>query len=267
MDINYSKHYSNFSDDPGHLNEIFLKNFFTNHPLYSIKSEDAILDIGCALAKHLRYLKSVGFKNLTGVEKDKHLYNSIQDLDGVNIFNKCAFDFLENVKSKYKCILLLDVLEHLEKDKQLELLTLAESALDENGILLIQTPNALNPVSSYFRYIDWTHEIAFTENSLIFLLESAGFPNNLIRPFAFERKDIVRLKRKYAKLLYLEFGLENQILTPNLVSVSFKNSRIYDEYKLNAPCLNVDYGEYAWVRNLANNFKSLLHPLSNLKKL
>jgi hypothetical protein len=49
------------------------------------------------------------------------------------------------------------------------------SSLKPQGILLIRTPNAANPLSFRALYADLTHETSYTENSLEDLLKLSGF--------------------------------------------------------------------------------------------
>ena len=111
------------------------------------------------------------------------------------------------------------------------------NALKKNGKLIIQVPNAESIVSSKLRYIDFTHEISYTEDSLKFLLKSSGFNkfsffesrynykfNNFFKKsIVLFIKSMVRFFYKillYSELSYSE--IKNLKLGPNFIVVANK---------------------------------------------
>ena len=68
-----------------------------------------------------------------------------------------------------------DVLEHLGKAELLALLDEVYRTLGAGGRLVLHAPNAESPFGSRMRYADFTHEQAFTRESLGQVLRAAGF--------------------------------------------------------------------------------------------
>lgn len=199
-----------------------------------------MLEIGCGMGRFLLHLKEMGYSDIVGVDIDKSQY-SIAKKEGLNVFLSDAKTFLLNDMSKYHAIYAFDVLEHIDKVEQLELLRLIFNRLDDNGMLVIQVPNALAPTATYFRYIDFTHTISYTEDSLSFLLHNAGFHDFCIRPTHNESQEVQNLKLPWARLYRHEFGLKNIILTPNIIAIVFKNKESYQSWKAKAPIIDNPY--------------------------
>ena len=76
----------------------------------------------------------------------------------------------------YDVVIFNDVIEHLSKSEIFEVLDGVYKLLNEKGIFMIKTPNMANPyVNTAGRYIDFTHEIGFTEKSLMQILKATGY--------------------------------------------------------------------------------------------
>jgi len=134
----------------------------------------AILDIACGDGRILFFLKSKGYTNLTGVDiSPEQVALSRQVIK--NIYEENAISFLEKNESTYDLILGMDIIEHLNKMEALNFLDACYSALSPIGRIILQTPNAESPMGMKIRYGDFTHEIAFTSNSLKRLMSLCGF--------------------------------------------------------------------------------------------
>jgi len=135
------------------------------------------LDIGCGPGKFLYYLRKQGFSNIQGVDLSPENVQVSQER-GLDVKCGDALSFLnEAVKNgnRFGLINLQDVIEHLSKPDLVDLLILVTKALEPGGILLIKTGNASSLVASAGRYIDFTHELMFTEESLRQILLTVGF--------------------------------------------------------------------------------------------
>jgi 2-polyprenyl-3-methyl-5-hydroxy-6-metoxy-1,4-benzoquinol methylase len=228
----YNSHYK-------HVNKNFnlvkyKKTIFKEHS--SILSQDKkILDIGCGLGFLLMALESENYKNLYGVEIDKHQFREAKkNLKFSKLFNQDAFNFFKNCREKFDIIFLYDILEHIEKEKTINFLKLLYKNLAIDGYLAIKTPNADSPLlSSRMRYNDFTHETVFNENSLKMVLREAGFKNiicskthsatnflfNIItKPIRYLGDFILR----FYMFTYIGKKAFKIILTPNFISVSKK---------------------------------------------
>ncbi|MFO7870638.1 MAG: class I SAM-dependent methyltransferase [Kiritimatiellia bacterium] len=134
-----------------------------------------ILDIGCGAGHFLNYLQKRGYENIIGIDIspqqiefcEKKLTCPLQVADG--------FDFLASGNHQYEAIAANDLLEHIQKDRVIELARLVRESLTPDGVFLAKTPNLGNIFALYSRYRDFTHEVGFTDKSLRQVLSAAGF--------------------------------------------------------------------------------------------
>jgi 2-polyprenyl-3-methyl-5-hydroxy-6-metoxy-1,4-benzoquinol methylase len=133
-----------------------------------------ILDIGCGMGHFLYFVKKQGYLNYWGIDISAAQVQFVRE----NITDRVAvadvFDYLET-HGAFNLISANDILEHIPKAKTLDLLSSIYDSLERNGLLFVKTPNMSNPFSLRFRYIDYTHEVAFTEESLRQVLNAVGF--------------------------------------------------------------------------------------------
>lgn len=216
------------------------KVFCDNHNSYPANKDAKILDLGCGTGIHLSMLKLQGYTNLLGVDIDSSQINTAK-ANNCNVIMQDAFEFLKNNKNTYDTIYCLDLLEHLDKSIQVDFLKEIYNHLDENGFAVLRVPNAIAPLANYFRYNDFTHTTAYTSISLDFLCKNAGFEHIHINPEHQEAPHIMYLKRPWGILFEQEYGLKNVILTPNIVTIMFKNETSYRNYLQNIKPIINDY--------------------------
>lgn len=139
-----------------------------------VDKEARIIDLGCGEGRILYLLKQMGYSNVEGVDiSESQLKIARQVSDKVVKAN--VLRYLEGTTDKYDLILSFDVIEHLQKAEALEFLDLCQAQLNDNGRLILQTPNASSPFFGDVRYGDFTHELAFTPRLLSQLVCRAGF--------------------------------------------------------------------------------------------
>ena len=79
-------------------------------------------------------------------------------------------------EERYDVVVLNDVIEHLGKSEIFDVLDGVHRILNDEGVFFIKTPNMANPfVSTAGRYIDFTHEIGFTEKSMRQILRASCY--------------------------------------------------------------------------------------------
>lgn len=135
-----------------------------------------ILDIGCGMGQFLCYLKKKGYHNLMGVDISpeqvecckKNVIEEVELIDDI-------VSFLRERSGRWDCIAMLDVIEHLPRGQVIPALAAIHGALKEGGTLLLSTGNLASATGPFLRYIDFTHESGFTENSLRQVLRAVGF--------------------------------------------------------------------------------------------
>lgn len=191
------------------------------------EKDTKILDVGCGIGCVLFCLKELGYRKLKGIEVDRELVE-IGKKTGIDIeFVEDSVVWLKERKEEFDVVLLLDVLEHLAKDNQIELLKAIHNSLKREGKLILTVPNANSPFACRWRYIDFTHTTSYTEHSIQYVLQNSGFKKIII-------EDIIPFNKlwffkKFTRAIYRiflisEFGLEGfKIpLSLNLLVVAWK---------------------------------------------
>lgn len=147
-------------------------------PLLPADRQVRILDVGCGFGHLLRYLVTNGYENSGGVELDPRLFDECYSYIGSRaafIKNKSALDFLEQNASSFDVIIATDVIEHFTLEEALDFSTAIRKSLNSGGRAIVRTPNMANIFGGYSRYMDTTHQVGFTEQSLAQMLLQAGF--------------------------------------------------------------------------------------------
>jgi 2-polyprenyl-3-methyl-5-hydroxy-6-metoxy-1,4-benzoquinol methylase len=174
----------------------------------------SMLDVGCGMGHFVNYLRHKGFSSVKGVDHSAEQVNyclsaglPVAKIDDI-------FDFLNSQTNSYDFIMMSDVLEHFDKNEVLQVLEGLRGALRSGGVLVLRVPNMSSIYGLHGRYLDFTHEVGFTESSLNQVLMCAGFARIHIRdnkiPFGFAPKRFMRwlLFWVWRKLLNLIFLIE-----------------------------------------------------------
>jgi len=140
----------------------YLKNVAKNAP---------ILEIGSYLGHHLKWLQDNGFTNLHGVELDKDACDFSKKYCNLNNISNCNIkDYIKKSDQKFDVILMKATLEHFEREEIPEILQGINDLLNSNGLVIISVPNMDWLMASHERYMDLTHRMGFTQESLAALL-------------------------------------------------------------------------------------------------
>ena len=138
------------------------------------------LDLGCGSGDLIVALQSLGFNNLTGVDVGPEQV-AIARTRGVSVVQADIVDYLQTSDQSFDVIFAFDVVEHFTKDEVLDLFALIWKRLKPGGRLIVQTPNALSPWASHYRYNDLTHELIFGPSCLASTLRLSGFKDVKLR--------------------------------------------------------------------------------------
>lgn len=236
-DIDYSKHYLRVNDETDDGIKKLLRHYeFLLKDCLPKDKNAKILDVGCGRGYLLLALKNMGYHNVYGIDISKGQIDGCKRLDVPAEYVTSSEKYLCSHTNEYDCIITFDVLEHIETDKTINFVRCIYNSLKGDGIFITKVPNANNVISSRWRYIDWTHQVSFTEHSLDFVLSSGGFENNIIIEEKFEKYEkaslkslvwqiIVKLYRAFIRsIYYIEFlkDAKNIPLTLNIMSISKK---------------------------------------------
>lgn len=154
----------------------FKKNYFRFMPS---DKNCRILELGCGMGQFFYFCKENGFLNYEGIDASRENINFIKTNFGedsrVEVADILRFLTSENVGG-YDVVVFNDVIEHLTKPEIFDVLDGVNKLLNDNGVFMIKTPNMANPyVNTAGRYIDFTHEIGFTEKSMRQVLRASGY--------------------------------------------------------------------------------------------
>ncbi len=130
-----------------------------------------VLEIGCGPGNLLAWLRSRGLSNIHGVDAspgDVDFANSHLGPDTVECGD--AISYLETHPNGYDLIVAKALVEHLPKDRLLRMVRALGVALRDRATVLIDVPNMDWLVASHERYMDLTHEVGFTRESLAALM-------------------------------------------------------------------------------------------------
>jgi SAM-dependent methyltransferase len=119
-------------------------------------------------------LQSLGFDNVIGVDRGPEQV-AIARSRGLNVVQANVLDYLQTSDQSFDVIFAFDIIEHFTKDEVLDLLGFIWERLKPGGCLLLQTPNALSPWASHYRYMDLTHELIFSPRCIVSTLQLSGF--------------------------------------------------------------------------------------------
>lgn len=196
-----------------------------------------ILDLGCGSGALVWWLQQKGFTSAAGIDLSSDQIEAGRNLNILNLYHQDIDEHIKECGQLYNLIFLRDVVEHISPDDLLPFLDKVCLSLENNGELVIQTPNASSPFFGRVLYGDFSHERAFTTTSLSQVLALTGFGDFRFKPFLprFPKSrfsDIFSAQRRkltirkicwrisnelYRKLLYIETGVEDQIVTHNLI--------------------------------------------------
>ena len=228
-DFDYSLHYRRYHE-PTREHALTLTAHFL--PLLeksgalTLPRDTAVLDVGCGMGFALFAYENAGFSRVRGIDVSDTQVACARTL-GVNAEHvQDSILFLGQHTATFGLISGFDLIEHLPVEQQIPLLRAMRAALAPGGTLILTVPNANSSWASRYRYIDWTHTSAFTDDSLEFVLQTAGFEeirivdadSPLRRPL-YDRANVLWLMRKFFRSIrrmeaIAEFGRKQAFRMP-----------------------------------------------------
>ncbi len=184
----------------------------------------SVLDYGCGIGTFLFNLEKESFKNNVGIDVSEYSISIAESKSSMSDFYTNR-DLLE--KKKFDCISFIDSIAHIEDINDL-LSKLIKNNLNENGVLLIRTPNINNLYIWYARIIGYFLPRRFL-SSLFFV------PNRL---FLFNEKSIVLFLEKHG--LYIEecyIEPEYKKISSNISDRNYVKSLFVDFFRITIPSI------------------------------
>jgi 2-polyprenyl-3-methyl-5-hydroxy-6-metoxy-1,4-benzoquinol methylase len=202
-----------------------------------------ILELGCGYGSFLLFLKEQGYNNLLGVDISRQQVKTAHKLGlekGI-LQSDCVAFCANQPPETFNAIVMIDLLEHMKKDKIVSFLTDCSKILKPGGKLLVQSPNAANPFWGVTAFGDFTHEVTFTPTSIKQVLLAAGFNDVKVlalRPCVRGIKSLIRaviwrlIELGIKLYLIIDIGIcraDCGIYTQNLLAIAAKISTVEDK--------------------------------------
>ena len=137
-------------------------------------SHPKILDVGCGRGEFLQKWQKY-IPNVIGIENDAKMAK-ISRSKGLEVIEDNAINSLQRLSDKsISVITIFHMVEHIEYDQLFKLLSECSRALQDEGIMIIETPSIDNLiVSTKNFYIDHSHKTHINPDSFSFMMESLG---------------------------------------------------------------------------------------------
>jgi cyclopropane fatty-acyl-phospholipid synthase-like methyltransferase len=148
------------------------------HHHFPLDKNAAMLDLGCGHGALLYYARKAGYHNITGVDRSPQQVAEAKrfGIDGVREGD--LQQLLESLPDEaLDVVIAFDVIEHFTKDELLPFVDEVYRILRKDGKWILHTANGESPFSGRSRYMDFTHELVFTRESITQLLKASRFRN------------------------------------------------------------------------------------------
>ena len=205
----------------------FFYNIINNY--FPKNKEIKILEIGCGYGAFGYFIHEAGYRNYIGINGSQEQVSEANRL-GINIELSNLVEYLKSLDdSSLDLLIAIDVIEHFTKEEISDLIDDINRVLKKDGIVITHQPNGESPFGNGIRYVDFTHELAFTRNSISQILSGfSSVKSYEDKPVGHSLKAKVRLflwnilvKPIYKFLLIIEsVGVDKDIvLTKNFFTV------------------------------------------------
>jgi len=130
-----------------------------------------VLEIGGGSGQFLTWMREHGFVDLTGVDASPGDVGLATAALGEGVIHLGdGFEYARAHAGEFDLIVMKALLEHVPKDELLPAVEAAALALAPGGRLIVEVPNMDWLFAAHERYMDLTHEVGFTPESLASLL-------------------------------------------------------------------------------------------------
>jgi SAM-dependent methyltransferase len=136
----------------------------------------AIVDFGCGHGALIHFAREAGYRNIAGIDCSPQQVEAALQLGIQGVRQADVIEAISSmVNASLDAVVTFDVIEHFRKDELTGFVDEVLRVLRAGGRWIIHAPNAESPFGSRIRYGDFTHEMAFTRESICQLLLSSGF--------------------------------------------------------------------------------------------
>lgn len=136
----------------------------------------AILDLGCGHGAIMHAARELGYGNLRGVDGSPEQVAAAEKLgiEGVEL-GDVKETISECDAASLDVVIAFDVIEHFKKDELLPFIDEVHRALKPGGRFIMHAPNGESPFGARMFFWDFTHELAFTRQSISQLLLASDY--------------------------------------------------------------------------------------------
>lgn len=135
-----------------------------------------ILELGCGHGALLHFARKLGYANIEGVDGSSAQIAAARRLGIEGIREGQLMEALAaSPDANYDAVILFDVLEHLTRDEVIDAIDAIARVLKKGGRLILHVPNGASPFGTLMIYSDFTHEVAFTPESLAQVFLASGW--------------------------------------------------------------------------------------------
>jgi SAM-dependent methyltransferase len=194
--------------------------------------DSQVLDLGCGDGALLYFLQEAGYTRCRGVDISPTQAAAARQ-SGIRIEQGDLIQTLFSTTAEsLDVVVTLDVIEHFTKSELLDFADEIYRVLKTGGRWVIHCPNGDSPFFAAVRYGDWTHEQAFTRESLSQLARASGFSSIICyedRPITHGARSFVRavLWKALRKFIQIAWIIEtgsggSGIFSRNILAVACK---------------------------------------------
>ena len=152
-----------------------LENYYLPH-LQKFGKELPILDFGSGHGRVINFLKSKGFKKVSGYEKNRPLVDSLDSqMRNLIEVGDDPRNFLKNCPEKFKAIVVKDVIYYFPKNEAISLLQSMKEKMLDKSILIMEIFNGSSLFGAYVKHKDFDIQEIYTEHSIQSLLDRSGY--------------------------------------------------------------------------------------------
>ena len=136
----------------------------------------SILELGCGHGALVYFARLKGYSSITGCDRSPQQVAEARRLGIEGIFEGDAIPIMRSMGDEsLDAVIAFDLIEHLTKEELIGFAAAIRRVLRRGGRWIIHVPNGESPFVGRIRYGDFTHEQAFTRESLSQLLFAIGF--------------------------------------------------------------------------------------------
>ncbi|NUO08514.1 MAG: class I SAM-dependent methyltransferase [Candidatus Brocadia sp.] len=213
--------------------EPYLRKIIKEH--FPADKHAKILEIGCGHGAFQYYITQSGYLNSIGIDRSEEQIKEAYRLGIRNVVYADLVSYIKAVKNNSVDLLIaFDVIEHFSKDELSDLVDDFYRVLKTGGKIISHQPNGESPFGNFVKTGDFTHEIAFTRQSIAQLFLSSSFKEVTSyedKPIPHGLKSLMRfvlweyfVRNFYRLLIGIETGDcdRNAIFSQNFLTVAYK---------------------------------------------